>query len=64
MCVFEHSTSLPLLRHWADGGGHIIDYGELAGSVLIIRGIYSVYNYDYITVSGERMKKQMVGLGN
>ena len=51
VCIIEHAQNMPVLRHWADGGGRLSHYGGLAGSVLVVRAIYTVYNYDYIVVS-------------
>eukprot|EP00879_Flechtneria_rotunda_P010440 GHRR01010916.1.p1 GENE.GHRR01010916.1~~GHRR01010916.1.p1 ORF type:complete len:338 (+),score=115.67 GHRR01010916.1:40-1014(+) len=48
ICIFELSLGHPLLRHWADAGGGPAYYGALPGSVLVIRAISAVYNYDYI----------------
>jgi hypothetical protein len=42
---------MPILRHWANNGGVVGDYGGVAGSVLVIRAMSAVYNYDYIQVS-------------
>jgi hypothetical protein len=49
--VFELSLGQPLLRHWADAGGSASYYGAVQGSVLVVRTISTVYNYDYIAVS-------------
>lgn len=51
LCVFELSLGQPLLRHWADAGGSPSYYGGVQGSVLVLRSISTVYNYDYIAVS-------------
>ncbi len=49
LCVFELATGMPVLRHWADSGGNLMYYGAVPGSVLVVRGISAVYNYDYIS---------------
>jgi Cu2+-containing amine oxidase len=49
--VFELSLGQPLLRHWGDAGGSSAYYGAVQGSVLVVRTISTVYNYDYIAVS-------------
>lgn len=51
VCVFELATGMPLLRHWADTGGGPIYYGALPASVLVVRAISAVYNYDYVQAS-------------
>jgi hypothetical protein len=50
--VFEHSSGMPLLRHWSDGGGAATFYGGLPATTLVVRSISTVYNYDYIMVGG------------
>jgi hypothetical protein len=49
--MFELSLGQPLLRHWADASGSASYYGAVQGSVLVVRTISTVYNYDYIAVS-------------
>ena len=41
---------MPIMRHWANNGGVVGDYGGLPSSVLVIRAMSAVYNYDYIQV--------------
>ena len=49
VCVFELNTGIPLRRHYDNNfmGGYKF-YGGLAGHVLILRSISTVYNYDYV----------------
>ncbi|XP_033750414.1 putative amine oxidase [copper-containing] isoform X1 [Pecten maximus] len=47
MCVFEHTTNTPVRRHRAYGRIGAF-YGGLVSSVLVVRTILSVINYDYI----------------
>ncbi|XP_028675634.1 retina-specific copper amine oxidase isoform X1 [Erpetoichthys calabaricus] len=46
ICIFEHNMGRPLRRHFSDF--FINDYGGLVNSVLIIRTITAIANYDYI----------------
>ncbi|XP_006006014.1 amine oxidase [copper-containing] 3-like [Latimeria chalumnae] len=43
ICIFEHNTAVPLRRHYASS-----HYGGLTNSVLIIRTIATIGNYDYV----------------
>ena len=47
ICVFEHNTNSPLRRHRAYGYSGAF-YGGLVGSVLVVRTVVSIINYDYI----------------
>lgn len=49
ICVFEHSTGIPLRRHFDNDfeGGYNF-YGGMPGSSLVVRTISTPYNYDYI----------------
>ncbi|XP_069138611.1 putative amine oxidase [copper-containing] [Argopecten irradians] len=47
MCIFEHTTNTPVRRHRAYGRIGAF-YGGLVSSVLVVRTILSVINYDYI----------------
>ncbi|XP_067836595.1 amiloride-sensitive amine oxidase [copper-containing] [Heptranchias perlo] len=49
LCIFEHSTAVPLRRHFNSNfkGGYNF-YGGLENHVLVIRTTSTVYNYDYI----------------
>lgn len=58
MCVFEHSSGMPLLRHWSDGGGAATFFGALPASTLVVRSISTVYNYDYIMVGGSHKRRR------
>ncbi|KAI1884170.1 hypothetical protein AGOR_G00223680 [Albula goreensis] len=46
ICIFEHDTGRPLRRHFSDFFSN--SYGGLANSVLVIRTITAIGNYDYI----------------
>ncbi|XP_041045268.1 amiloride-sensitive amine oxidase [copper-containing] [Carcharodon carcharias] len=49
LCIFEHSTAVPLRRHFSSNfQGSFKFYGGLENHVLVIRTISTVYNYDYI----------------
>jgi len=47
MCVFEHTTDTPLRRHRAYGRTGAF-YAGLVNTVMVVRTIISVINYDYI----------------
>ncbi|XP_021362716.1 putative amine oxidase [copper-containing] [Mizuhopecten yessoensis] len=47
MCVFEHTTNTPVRRHRAYGRIGAF-YAGLVSSVLVVRTILSVINYDYV----------------
>lgn len=47
ICVFEHNTNTPLRRHRAYGRSGAF-YGGLVSTVLVVRTILSVINYDYV----------------
>lgn len=49
LCIFEMTTSVPLRRHFNSNfqGGYNF-YAGLDSSVLVLRTISTVYNYDYI----------------
>ncbi|XP_052821069.1 putative amine oxidase [copper-containing] [Mya arenaria] len=46
-CVFEHNTATPLRRHLTSFGGNKF-YEGMLDSVLIVRTVATVINYDYI----------------
>ena len=46
-CVFEHNANYPLRRHRAYGRSGAF-YGGMVNSVLVVRTIMSVINYDYV----------------
>ena len=46
-CVFEHNTARPLRRHLERHGKNKF-YGGMEDSVLTIRSIITIHNYDYI----------------
>ncbi|XP_051774870.1 retina-specific copper amine oxidase isoform X2 [Erpetoichthys calabaricus] len=46
ICIFEHSTGHPLRRHLTNYIS--VGYGGLANSVLVVRTITDIGNYDYI----------------
>ncbi|KAG8446621.1 hypothetical protein GDO86_014175 [Hymenochirus boettgeri] len=46
ICIFELNTGIPLRRH-SSGLGHFY-YGGLANTVLVVRSIATLGNYDYI----------------
>ncbi|XP_005102608.1 amiloride-sensitive amine oxidase [copper-containing] [Aplysia californica] len=49
VCVFEHSSSLPLRRHFSrDTDGKFNSYGGLVSSSLVVRTIISLWSSDYI----------------
>nr|KAG5706516.1 hypothetical protein BaRGS_028687 [Batillaria attramentaria] len=47
-CVFEHNNGIPLRRHasysWVEGAY----YAGMADSVLVVRSILTIVNYDYV----------------
>uniref|UniRef100_UPI00398F721C amine oxidase [copper-containing] 3-like isoform X2 n=1 Tax=Pristiophorus japonicus TaxID=55135 RepID=UPI00398F721C len=47
ICVFEQNRGIPLRRHYSDWYT-LPSYGGLADSVLVIRSISSMGNYDYV----------------
>uniref|UniRef100_A0A493T444 Amine oxidase n=1 Tax=Anas platyrhynchos platyrhynchos TaxID=8840 RepID=A0A493T444_ANAPP len=46
LCVFEHDAALPLRRHFSDTQS--LYYGGLRKSVLVIRAVSTLINYDYV----------------
>uniref|UniRef100_A0A8C3GMD9 Amine oxidase n=1 Tax=Cairina moschata TaxID=8855 RepID=A0A8C3GMD9_CAIMO len=46
LCVFEHDAALPLRRHFSDMQS--LYYGGLRKSVLVIRAVSTLINYDYV----------------
>ncbi|MEE6523952.1 hypothetical protein FKM82_023101, partial [Ascaphus truei] len=46
ICIFELNTGLPLRRHFSSLGS--LYYGGLANTVLVIRSISTLGNYDYV----------------
>ncbi|KAM8946117.1 amine oxidase [copper-containing] 3-like [Pelodytes ibericus] len=46
ICVFELNSGLPLRRHFSGFGS--VYYGGLANTVLVIRSIATLGNYDYV----------------
>ncbi|CAK0783467.1 hypothetical protein CVIRNUC_006666 [Coccomyxa viridis] len=52
VCIWEQETGDPLRRHYTQefgAKGSFIQYGGVADHALIVRGITTVYNTDYIT---------------
>ena len=47
-CVFEHNTGIPLRRHMSYSRDQGAFYGGMADSVLTVRSILTIVNYDYI----------------
>ncbi|XP_013403897.1 amiloride-sensitive amine oxidase [copper-containing]-like [Lingula anatina] len=53
LCLFEHNTALPISRHTSvnfygsDNPKYLYKY-NMPGSVMILRGIPTLWNYDYI----------------
>ncbi|PVD19728.1 hypothetical protein C0Q70_20219 [Pomacea canaliculata] len=47
-CVFEQNTAMPLRRHLAYSVSQGAFYGGMASSVLVVRSILTILNYDYI----------------
>ncbi|XP_054449840.1 LOW QUALITY PROTEIN: membrane primary amine oxidase [Pteronotus mesoamericanus] len=45
-CVFEQNQGLPLRRHHSDGHSHY--FGGLTETVLVIRSVSTLLNYDYL----------------
>lgn len=49
ICIFEHTTSMPLRRHYSHGReGEFHSYGGLVSSYLVVRTIISLWSCDYI----------------
>lgn len=48
ICVFEHRNSVPLHRHYSSLFGNFRYGFSMPDSVLIVRQILTVWNYDYI----------------
>ncbi|KAI8852336.1 copper amine oxidase [Chytridium lagenaria] len=49
VCVFEDDSNLPISRHWGDqGDATYSSFGVNKGYNLVIRGVSTVFNYDYI----------------
>lgn len=49
LCIFEMNTGVPLRRHFdSDYKGGFNFYAGLENSVLVLRTVATVYNYDYI----------------
>lgn len=48
ICVFEQDTGVPLRRHMSYARDQGAFYGGMADSVLVVRSILTVVNYDYI----------------
>ena len=48
MCVFEQNTGVPLRRHLSYSVDEGAFYGGMPDSVLTVRSILAIYNYDYI----------------
>ncbi|XP_053309903.1 membrane primary amine oxidase-like [Spea bombifrons] len=46
ICIFEHNSGLPLRRHSSGLGSYY--YGGLANTVLVVRSIATLGNYDYV----------------
>ncbi|KAM4645175.1 amine oxidase [copper-containing] 3 isoform 1-T1 [Amazona ochrocephala] len=46
LCIFEHDAALPLRRHFSDSQS--LYYGGLRKTMLVIRAISTLINYDYI----------------
>ncbi|KAM4691288.1 amine oxidase [copper-containing] 3 [Rhinophrynus dorsalis] len=46
ICIFEQNAGIPLRRHYSNI--HSMYYGGLASTVLIIRAVSTLINYDYI----------------
>ncbi|KAL8606748.1 hypothetical protein ACOMHN_018782 [Nucella lapillus] len=47
-CVFEQDTGVPLRRHLSYSRDEGSFYGGMADSVLIVRSILTIVNYDYV----------------
>uniref|UniRef100_UPI00358E761D diamine oxidase [copper-containing]-like n=1 Tax=Myxine glutinosa TaxID=7769 RepID=UPI00358E761D len=49
LCVFEHNTAVPLRRHCAANCDESSTFhGSVETYVLVVRTIYTIYNYDYV----------------
>ncbi|KAJ3215511.1 hypothetical protein HDU67_000299 [Dinochytrium kinnereticum] len=49
VCVFEADSHLPISRHWGDQGDSTYSsFGVNKGYNLVVRGVSTVYNYDYV----------------
>ncbi|XP_072270939.1 amine oxidase [copper-containing] 3-like [Pyxicephalus adspersus] len=46
ICIFEHNTGMPLRRHYSNM--HAMYYGGLTNSVLVVRAVSTLINYDYV----------------
>ncbi|CAI9588665.1 unnamed protein product [Staurois parvus] len=46
ICIFEHNTGMPLRRHYSNM--HSMYYGGLTNSVLVVRAVSTLINYDYV----------------
>ncbi|XP_063314988.1 membrane primary amine oxidase [Pelobates fuscus] len=46
ICIFEQNTGTPLRRHYSNM--HSMYYGGMANTVLIIRAVSTLINYDYV----------------
>uniref|UniRef100_A0A8C5PWK2 Amine oxidase n=2 Tax=Leptobrachium leishanense TaxID=445787 RepID=A0A8C5PWK2_9ANUR len=46
ICIFEHNSGIPLRRHYSNM--HSMYYGGMTNTVLVIRAISTLINYDYI----------------
>ena len=47
-CVFEQNTGMPLRRHMSYSREYGPSYGGMSDSVLVVRSILAIVNYDYI----------------
>ena len=48
VCVFEQNTGVPLRRHMSYARGQGAFYGGMSDSVLTVRSVLTIVNYDYI----------------
>ncbi|MEE6516071.1 hypothetical protein FKM82_025278, partial [Ascaphus truei] len=46
ICIFEHNSGVPLRRHYSNM--HSLYYGGLASTVLVVRAVSTLINYDYV----------------
>ncbi|KAM4622731.1 amine oxidase [copper-containing] 3 [Discoglossus pictus] len=46
ICIFEQNSGVPLRRHYSNM--HHMYYGGLASTVLVIRAVSTLINYDYV----------------
>ncbi|KAM9296343.1 amine oxidase [copper-containing] 3 [Gastrophryne carolinensis] len=46
ICIFEQNTGVPLRRHYSNM--HAMYYGGLASTVLVVRAVSTLINYDYV----------------